>query len=123
MAQEVQSVVPDAVMRGRDGYMRVDYDRLGLPFQTWEQWFRRADTFRQLPALETKAHLSVDQGNKRYQFLIPLLESPTEVAQDGFLFVMPKSSRSKSEARLLTTWQIPTIPRRPTKVLPVLRPA
>jgi hypothetical protein len=38
MAQEVQSVMPDAVMRGRDGYLRVDYDRLGLKFQTYDQW-------------------------------------------------------------------------------------
>jgi hypothetical protein len=38
MAQEVQRVRPDAVVRGRDGYLRVFYDKLGLPFQTYEQW-------------------------------------------------------------------------------------
>ena len=38
MAQEVQSVMPEAVVRGRDGYLRVFYDRLGLTFQTYEQW-------------------------------------------------------------------------------------
>ena len=32
MAQEVQAVMPDAVTRGGDGYLRVHYDRLGLKF-------------------------------------------------------------------------------------------
>lgn len=38
MAQEVQTVVPEAVVRGADGYLRVSYDRLGLQFQTYDQW-------------------------------------------------------------------------------------
>jgi hypothetical protein len=38
MAQEVQAVRPDAVTRGRDGYLRVYYDRLGLQFQTYDRW-------------------------------------------------------------------------------------
>ena len=38
MAQEVQTVMPDAVVRGSDGYLRVYYDRLGLRMQTWESW-------------------------------------------------------------------------------------
>jgi len=38
MAQEVQAVMPEAVVRGRDGYLRVFYDKLGLTFQTYEQW-------------------------------------------------------------------------------------
>ncbi len=38
MAQEVQSVMPDAVVVGRDGYLRVRYDKLGLTFQTYDQW-------------------------------------------------------------------------------------
>ena len=38
MAQEVQTVVPDAVMRGRDGYFRVYYEKLGLKFETYDQW-------------------------------------------------------------------------------------
>ena len=38
MAQEVQTVMPDAVIRGRDGYLRVFYDKLGLQFQTYDQW-------------------------------------------------------------------------------------
>ena len=33
MAQEVQTVMPDAVMHGRDGYLRVLYDKLGLKFE------------------------------------------------------------------------------------------
>jgi hypothetical protein len=38
MAQEVQAVMPDAVVRGPDGYLRVNYDRVGVRFQTWDQW-------------------------------------------------------------------------------------
>jgi len=38
IAQEVQAVSPQAVARGKDGYLRVYYERLGLQFQTYEQW-------------------------------------------------------------------------------------
>jgi Protein of unknown function (DUF3300) len=38
MAQEVQTIVSEAVMRGRDGYLRVFYDKLGLKLQTYERW-------------------------------------------------------------------------------------
>jgi hypothetical protein len=38
MAQEVRIVAPSAVVRGRDGYLRVFYEKLGLRFQSYEQW-------------------------------------------------------------------------------------
>lgn len=38
MAQEVQMVMPDAVTRGSDGYLRVYYDRLGLKFRSYRDW-------------------------------------------------------------------------------------
>ena len=38
LAQEVQVVMPEAVMRGRDGYLRVFYEKLGLKFQTYDEW-------------------------------------------------------------------------------------
>ena len=38
MAQDVQNVMPDAVTRDKDGYLRVSYDKLGLPFETYNQW-------------------------------------------------------------------------------------
>ena len=38
MAQEVESVVPDAVTSGSDGYLRVHYDRLGLRLMTWNEY-------------------------------------------------------------------------------------
>jgi hypothetical protein len=38
MAQEVERVVPEAVTRGPDGYLRVYYDRLGLKFETCDHW-------------------------------------------------------------------------------------
>ena len=38
IAQEVQSVMPGAVTRGTDGYLRVDYHRLGIKFRTYDDW-------------------------------------------------------------------------------------
>ena len=38
MAQEVQTIIPEAVTQGRDGYLRVYYDKVGVKFQTYEQW-------------------------------------------------------------------------------------
>ena len=40
IAQEVQQVMPAAVTRGADGYLRVRYDKLGVPFETYEHWLR-----------------------------------------------------------------------------------
>ena len=38
MAQEVQTIMPEAVVRSRDGYLEVLYDKLGLKFRTYDQW-------------------------------------------------------------------------------------
>jgi hypothetical protein len=38
MAQEVAATRPDAVQQGADGYLRVDYARLGLRIRTWDEW-------------------------------------------------------------------------------------
>jgi polysaccharide export outer membrane protein len=38
LAQDVLEVAPNAVSRGADGYFRVDYARLGLRMQLWEEW-------------------------------------------------------------------------------------
>jgi hypothetical protein len=38
MAQEVQQIMPQAVQRDRDGYLEVRYDRLGVPFETYDRW-------------------------------------------------------------------------------------
>ena len=38
IAQEVQNLVPEAVTRGRDGYLRVYYDKLGLKLRTYSNW-------------------------------------------------------------------------------------
>ena len=42
MAQEVQEIMPSAVRRGGDGYLRVSYERLRLDFLTWDDWQQRA---------------------------------------------------------------------------------
>ena len=38
IAQEVQRLVPEAVTRGRDGYLRVYYEQLGLKLRTYADW-------------------------------------------------------------------------------------
>jgi hypothetical protein len=38
MAQEVQNLMPEAVTRGRDGYLRVYYEKLGLKLRTHSGW-------------------------------------------------------------------------------------
>ena len=38
MAQEGAEIVPDAVVHGDDGYLRVDYARLGRRLITWDEW-------------------------------------------------------------------------------------
>jgi hypothetical protein len=53
MAQEVQAVTPQAVTRGADGYMRVSYDLLGLPFETYNQWLAGG---AHLPSVKPAAH-------------------------------------------------------------------
>jgi hypothetical protein len=42
MAQEVETIVPDAVSRGKDGYLRVNYSRLGLRLMSWDEWCDKA---------------------------------------------------------------------------------
>jgi hypothetical protein len=39
IAQEVQNLMPQAVIRGRDGYLRVYYEKLGLKLRTYNDWF------------------------------------------------------------------------------------
>ena len=50
MAQEVQVVRPDAVIRGHDSYLRVFYDKLGLQFRTLQSvdCLRCTDSIRRL---------------------------------------------------------------------------
>jgi hypothetical protein len=38
MAQDVMRVVPEAVVRGNDGFLQVNYARLGLRMLTWSEW-------------------------------------------------------------------------------------
>jgi hypothetical protein len=38
LAQEVQKIMPSAVARASDGYLSVDYSRLGFHFMSWDEW-------------------------------------------------------------------------------------
>ena len=46
MAQDVQQIAPQAVVLGRDGYLRVYYEKLGLRFESYQQWI---DSGAQIP--------------------------------------------------------------------------
>jgi hypothetical protein len=49
----VQTIMPEAVIRGRDGYLRVFYEKLGLKFQTYDQWIASG---ARLPATISTRH-------------------------------------------------------------------
>jgi hypothetical protein len=38
----VQKIDASAVSRDGNGYLMVDYDRIGLKFMTWEEWLERS---------------------------------------------------------------------------------
>ena len=38
MAQEVEAINPNAVVRGPDGYLRVRYDMIGVKFESYDRW-------------------------------------------------------------------------------------
>jgi len=48
MAQEVAKIVPSAVSRGDDGYLRVNYDQIGIKFMTWDAWKAQTDATSRL---------------------------------------------------------------------------
>ena len=66
MAQEVEAVMPAAVVRGSDGYLLVDYDRLGLRMQTWQEWWPPAKKFRRSPrsSRETESEAAPSRNAK-----------------------------------------------------------
>jgi hypothetical protein len=41
IAQEVRTIMPEAVVRGSDGYLLVDYDRVGISMMSWKRWVAR----------------------------------------------------------------------------------
>jgi hypothetical protein len=49
MAQQVQQIEPSAVWRDHDGYLMVNYDRIGLRFMTWKEWLARTGATSSLP--------------------------------------------------------------------------
>jgi hypothetical protein len=55
LAQDVQSVMPEAVAHDRDGYLRVFYEKLGLPFQSYDHWIASG---AQIPAVRGARHQS-----------------------------------------------------------------
>jgi hypothetical protein len=63
MAQEVQTVMPSAVLRGSDGYLRVSYDKLGLKFQTYDSGRHRA--LMSQPGQQLSGNASAQAGDAR----------------------------------------------------------
>ena len=54
VAQDVKAVMPDAVFRAKDGYLRVEYDKIGVKFQSYDAW--QASGGRIPGALPTTIH-------------------------------------------------------------------
>lgn len=48
IAQEVQTINPGAVTRGRDGYLRVNYEKVGVKFQTYRHWIAEGSRLPQV---------------------------------------------------------------------------
>jgi hypothetical protein len=61
IAQEVRAVRPDAVVRRPDGYLYVDYGRLGATFQTWDNWLASGGQAK----LATDARTNVPETGRR----------------------------------------------------------
>ena len=53
MAQEVQTVMPEAVERGPDSYLTVSYERLGIKFRSYKSWLASG---ARLPATAASHH-------------------------------------------------------------------
>jgi hypothetical protein len=51
MAQEVEQIMPSAIVHDRDGYLSVRYEKLGLQMRSYKSWV--ADGAR-LPAVRTE---------------------------------------------------------------------
>jgi hypothetical protein len=56
LAQEVQRVMPEAVVRGDDGYLRVYYHRLGLQFESYDAWLRSGGSIPSLSRMRYRAN-------------------------------------------------------------------
>ena len=53
LAHEVAAIAPEAVTKDADGYLRVDYRRLGLQLRTYEDWVNKGHVASvPLPACE-----------------------------------------------------------------------
>ena len=51
MAQEIAGFLPAAVVLGDDGFLRVNYDKLGLRLTTWDDWKASGGQSCELPAV------------------------------------------------------------------------
>ena len=66
MAQEVEAVRPEAVVHHNDGYLRVDYDKLGFQMQTYEEWVAAGERIpNSVRALTTRAGNGVPSNGAR----------------------------------------------------------
>jgi Protein of unknown function (DUF3300)/Chaperone of endosialidase len=60
MAQDAQRVMPQAVARDQDGYLRVNYQKLGLTFETYRHWIKSG---AQIPVTaQNRSHWLIDRA-------------------------------------------------------------
>jgi hypothetical protein len=62
MAQEVQQVMPQAVVRDRDGYLRVYYDKIGVKFQSYEHWLSSGARLPSAVRTDVRSRLDLGQS-------------------------------------------------------------
>ena len=85
MAQEVALIRPDAVIRGADGYLRVDYSRLGLHLMTWDEWAASGgeNGLKQTKAMSDSEMDKVTAGSAARAETFYLSENPYTVFNSG----------------------------------------
>ena len=96
MAQEVETVMPEAVVHDRDGSLRVLYDRLGIKFQTYDEWIARAPGYRPGPCVTlTWSRERTCDEDAMNRALVPVLDRSASLQCFG---AMPAAFKTPDEA-------------------------
>jgi hypothetical protein len=86
IAQEVSAVRPDAVAGERDGYLRVFYEKLGLRFQSYDDWVAsgaRLPEISAMPALGSAAVIATPSKQSHNVAAYGAIRSPVDPKRFG----------------------------------------
>ena len=113
IAQEVRAVRPDAVAVGRDGYLRVSYERLGLPFRSYDDWAASGGWLPKVagppPAIRsefTRPKASLEKGRVKHRSVqcnqvLRVMLSPLREKLSGILSRSAPGTASERAATIL----------------------